>query len=234
MKNAVIVKSFQNGLILYLDKEIEFEELLEATSAKFKEAERFFKDAAVAVSFVGRSLTLEEETRLVEAIMDNSGLNITCIVGRDEETERFYARALECVGRKKAQEESAGQFYRGTLRKGQILETESSIIVLGDVNPGSSVISAGDIVVLGSLRGNAYAGGSGRSEHYVAALEMAPQKIKIGDFKYITNEKSKWAFGSKREERTDGNPGGIQPQMAYVENNSIILKPITNELLNVR
>ena len=80
---------------------------------------------------MGRSLTLEEETRLVEAIMDNSSLNITCIVGRDEETERFYARALECVGRKKAQEESAGQFYRGTLRKGQILETESSIIVLG-------------------------------------------------------------------------------------------------------
>lgn len=43
MKNAVIVKSFQNGLILYLDKEIEFEELLEEAAAKFKESERFFK-----------------------------------------------------------------------------------------------------------------------------------------------------------------------------------------------
>lgn len=41
MKNAVIVKSFQNGLILYLDKEIEFEELLEEVAAKFKESERF-------------------------------------------------------------------------------------------------------------------------------------------------------------------------------------------------
>lgn len=234
MKNAVIVKSFQNGLILYLDSEIEFEELLEAAAVKFRESERFFRDAAVAVSFVGRRLTPAEETGLVETIMENSGLNITCIVGKDEETERFYAKALECVGRKKEQEESAGQFYRGTLRKGQILETESSIIVLGDVNPGSSVIAAGDIVVLGSLRGNAYAGGNGRPEHYVAALEMAPQKIKIGDFKYIANEKRKRAFGPKREERSDGNPAGIQPQMAYVENNSIILKPITNELLNVR
>lgn len=234
MKNAVIVKSFQNGLILYLDSEMEFEELLEAVAAKFKESKRFFKDASVAVSFVGRRLALEEEKRLAEAIMENSGLNITCIVGRDDETERFYARALECVGRKKAQEESAGQFYRGTLRKGQILETESSIIVLGDVNPGSSVIAAGDIVVLGSLRGSAYAGGNGRPEHYVAALEMAPQKIKIGDFKYISNEKRKWAFGFKDRERTDGNPAGIQPKMAYVENNGIILKPITNELLNAR
>ncbi|WP_281820174.1 septum site-determining protein MinC [Eisenbergiella massiliensis] len=206
MKNAVIVKSFQSGLILYLDKEIEFEELLEEAAAKFKESERFFKDAAVAVSFVGRSLTLEEETRLVEAIMDNSSLNITCIVGRDEETERFYARALECVGRKKAQEESAGQFYRGTLRKGQILETESSIIVLGDVNPGSSVISAGDIVVLGSLRGNAYAGGSGRSEHYVAALEMAPQKLKSGISNILPMKKVNGPSGPKGRNGQTGIP----------------------------
>ncbi len=133
-----------------------------------------------------------------------------------------------------------GQFYRGTLRRGQILETESSIIVLGDVNPGSSVIAAGDIVVLGSLRGNAYAGGNGRPGHYIAALEMAPQKIKIGDFKYIANEKSKWTFGTHGlyglhgSDRNAGHAPKIQPQTAYVEKERIILKPITNELLNVQ
>ena len=123
--------------------------------------------------------------------------------------------------------------------------TEVSILSLGGIVLSRLIKTGGlkfDEAIRSAVRkeyglligGNAYAGGSGRSEHYVAALEMAPQKIKIGDFKYITNEKSKWAFGSKREERTDGNPGGIQPQMAYVENNSIILKPITNELLNAR
>ena len=234
MKNAVIVKSFRNGITLYLDGNMEFEQLLEEVADKFKESKEFFRDATVAVSFEGRDLSFEEEDRLIEAVRVNSHLNITCIVGEDEEKSRIYGKALEAYRRKREEEESVGQFYRGTLRKGQILETESSIIVLGDVNPGSSVIAAGDIVVLGSLRGNAYAGGNGRPGHYVAALEMAPQKIKIGDFKYITNEKSKWAFGSKREELTDGNPGGIQPQMAYVENNGIILKPITNELLNAR
>ena len=234
MKNAVIVKSFRNGITLYLDGNMEFEQLLEEVADKFKESKEFFRDATVAVSFEGRDVSFEEEDRLIEAVRVNSHLNITCIVGEDEEKSRIYGKALEAYRRKREEEESVGQFYRGTLRKGQILETESSIIVLGDVNPGSSVIAAGDIVVLGSLRGNAYAGGNGRPGHYVAALEMAPQKIKIGDFKYITNEKSKWAFGSKREELTDGNPGGIQPQMAYVENNGIILKPITNELLNAR
>ena len=57
MKNAVIVKSFQNGLILYLDKEIEFEELLEEAAAKFKESERFFKDAALSLIHICPSFT---------------------------------------------------------------------------------------------------------------------------------------------------------------------------------
>lgn len=227
MKNAVIVKSFRNGITLYLDGNMEFEQLLEEVADKFKESKEFFRDATVAVSFEGRDLSFEEEDRLIEAVRVNSHLNITCIVGEDEEKSRIYGKALEAYRRKREEEESVGQFYRGTLRKGQILETESSIIVLGDVNPGSSVIAAGDIVVLGSLRGNAYAGGNGRPGHYVAALEMAPQKIKIGDFKYITNEK-------QRLTRYAGHTPKIQPQTAYVEKERIILKPITNELLNVQ
>lgn len=227
MKNAVIVKSFRNGITLYLDGNMEFEQLLEEVADKFKESKEFFRDATVAVSFEGRDLSFEEEDRLIEAVRVNSQLNITCIVGEDEEKSRIYGKALEAYRRKREEEESVGQFYRGTLRKGQILETESSIIVLGDVNPGSSVIAAGDIVVLGSLRGNAYAGGNGRPGHYVAALEMAPQKIKIGDFKYITNEK-------QRLTRYAGHSPKIQPQTAYVEKERIILKPITNELLNVQ
>lgn len=227
MRNAVIVKSFRNGIALYLDGNMEFEQLLQEVADKFKESKEFFRDATVAVSFEGRDLSFEEEDRLIEAVRVNSHLNITCIVGEDEEKSRIYGKALENYRRKREEEESVGQFYRGTLRKGQILETESSIIVLGDVNPGSSVIAAGDIVVLGSLRGNAYAGGNGRPGHYVAALEMAPQKIKIGDFKYITNEK-------QRMTRSAGHPPKIQPQTAYVEKERIVLKPITNELLNVQ
>ena len=216
MKNAVIVKSFRNGLTLYLDSDLDFGQLLEEVAGKFKESKEFFSDASVAVSFEGRELSFEEEDSLIETIRTNSQLNI------------------------RYEEESAGQFYRGTLRRGQILETESSIIVLGDVNPGSSVIAAGDIVALGSLRGNAYAGGNGRPGHYIAALEMAPQKIKIGDFKYIANEKSKWTFGTHGlyglhgSDRNAGHAPKIQPQTAYVEKERIILKPITNELLNVQ
>ena len=35
-----------------------------------------------------------------------------------------------------AKDTEDGWFYRGTLRAGQVLETEHSIVIIGDVNPG--------------------------------------------------------------------------------------------------
>ena len=67
--------------------------------------------------------------------------------------------------------------------EGDILETENSMILLGNVYPGSTAYSAKNIIILGGLYGEACAGG------FVAALEMKPEKIKIGDFKYRPRSK---------------------------------------------
>ncbi len=57
MKNPVIIKSFPNGLSIYLDAEMPFSQLLEEIAVKFKESANFFKDASMVVSFEGRELT---------------------------------------------------------------------------------------------------------------------------------------------------------------------------------
>ena len=74
-----------------------------------------------------------------------------------------------------------GRFYKGTLRSGQVLESETSIIILGDVNPGARVISKGNVVVLGAMKGNAFVGAAGNESAFVAALSMDPMQIRIGD-----------------------------------------------------
>ena len=107
MKNAVIVKSFRNGLTLYLDSDLDFGQLLEEVAGKFNESKEFFSDASVAVSFEGRELSFEEEDSLIETIRINSHLNITCIVGKDEEKNRIYGKALEEFRRKRYEEESS-------------------------------------------------------------------------------------------------------------------------------
>ncbi len=43
------------------------------------------------------------------------------------------------------------------------------------------MISKGSVVVLGSLRGNVFAGVNGDEHSFVVALEMKPMQIKIAD-----------------------------------------------------
>lgn len=223
MKNSVIIKSFQNGIVLHLDPEISFEALLLDVEDKFRESSSFFKDAKMALSIKGRNLNDQEEKQILDAISSSSNLRIICIVGEDAATNQSFVKALQQVDfSSESANGNEGQFYRGTLKNGQILETESSIVILGDVYPGSAIISARDIIVLGGLYGKAYAGGNGNKDHYVAALEMSPEKLKIGDFKYKAKEKtSKWSIRPK-----------VQPKIAYVKDKKVIIDSLTKELLS--
>lgn len=221
MKNAVIIKSFQNGISVYLNEDIPFDELLQEIAFKFKESSHFFKDAKMALSLDGRQLSEEEEKTVLNVICDNSDLHIVCLVGKDEEKNQNYLKAIQQLEFGESSEDNEGHFYKGTLKNGQILETESSIVVLGDVYPGSAIISTKDIVILGGLFGKAYAGGNGSEGHFIVALEMSPERLKIGDFKYKNDRQMKWSIKPK-----------IQPKIAYVKNNRVVMEPITKELLS--
>ena len=222
MKQSVIIKSFPNGIVLHLSEADTFEEILQETAIRFRESRDFFKDAKMALSIKGRKLTEEEENTLLNIISENSDIHILCLVSDDEDTDRMFIKAIsETDFSEDGNGNSAGQFYKGTLKNGEVLETEYSIVILGDVYPGSAIVSARDIIVLGGLYGEAYAGGNGSDGHYVAALEMSPEKLKIGDFKYHAKEKSKWGIKPK-----------VQPKIAYVKNKKIVMDSLTKELLS--
>ena len=221
MKDAVLIKSFQNGITLHLREEAAFEEILEELAFKFSEARSFFKTSSVALSIEGRKVTETEEIRILEVIKRNSDVNIMCIVGHDEEKNKNFIKALQHM-EKRLTSGDEGQFYKGTLKNREVLETENSIVILGDVYPGSAVVSTGNIIVLGGLYGEAYAGGNGNDNAYIVALEMEPERLKIGDFKYKHSTKqTKWGIRPK-----------VQPKIAYVKNKGMVMEPLTKDLLS--
>lgn len=221
MKESVLIKSFPHGISLILSKENSFEEILKEVSLKFADAKAFFGKANMALAIEGRQLTEMEELRILDAIRMNSNLKIVCVIGKDEETDQQFIKALDKM-EYRLTEESEGQFYKGSLRNGEVIETEGSIVILGNVHPGCAVICAKNIIVLGGLYGEAYAGGNGQDGAYVVALEMAPERLKIGDFKYKTTGKtSKWGLKTK-----------VQPKIAYVKNERIVFDGLTKESLD--
>ena len=179
----------------------------------------------MAVCFQGRGLSLEEEMELVETISGNCQIRIVSIIDENEELEAQMQRALEEKEKKPADLMNLqdGRFYKGTLRSGQVLESETSVIILGDVNPGARVISKGNVIVLGTLKGNIFVGAAGNEAAFVAALSMDPMQIRIGDVIARCSD----GTSVKKKKKVDNTP-----KIAYVEDGNIYIEPITKEVLN--
>ena len=76
---------------------------------------------------------------------------------------------------------SETKFHKGSLRSGQKLEEERSIVILGDVNSGAEVIASDNIVVLGTLRGLAHAGAKGNKQAIIAAGRLDTVQMRIAN-----------------------------------------------------
>lgn len=217
MKDKVRLKSYTKGIKIVIEEDAVFEDVLEEIADKFKDSEKFFGKAKLAVTFEGRKNTTEEENAILDKIKETSKVNIVCVVSM--ESEAVFDRAVGSVEQLLASD--TAQFYRGDLSGKTVLETEQNIIILGSVCKGSSVISKKDIIVLGRLEGSAYAGADGKP-HFVAALSMNPETVRIGDVKGKCKGKGIW-----------GRKKVASPQMAYQKGEEIVFEDlnITEELL---
>ncbi len=249
MKQLVTLKGNKYGLLLRLDASADFSEIIQDLAVKLQASADFFKDAKMALSIEGRELSPEEEDAILEIVKTNSQIEVICMIDSDEQRETLYRCLVEEAMREEEEavieefpeseetemeselrEESAmpdvsnldvstGQFYKGTLRSGQVIESAGNLIVLGDINPGGKAIAAGNIIVLGSLKGYAVAGAGGNETAFVVALEMSPMQIRIGNIIGRSIDKKK-----KR--------GKTQPKIAFVLNRSIYIEDINREIMN--
>jgi len=68
-----------------------------------------------------------------------------------------------------------------TVRSGIEIRHPGTIVILGDLNPGGTVVAQGDIFVWGRLRGVAHAGAGGNRNCRIMALQMEPTQLRIAD-----------------------------------------------------
>lgn len=221
MPKSVTIKSYNKGLKIYLDSQCPIQTIYDAIVDKMTEAGSFFKGSTLAVSFEGRELTEDEEQHLVYLLETNSGMSISYIVGKEDETSEFFAKVANHPTRGITDIGEFGKFYTGNIKQNERIEIDRGVVILGDVEPGATIIAKGNIVILGSLFGNAICDIANEPDKYfIAAMYMSPEKIKIGDFKYIPKEKGKWLIKPK-----------TMPKIAYLENESLMVETVSNELL---
>jgi septum site-determining protein MinC len=72
-------------------------------------------------------------------------------------------------------------YLQMTVRSGMDIRHQGTVIIMGDVNPGGEIFAAGDIIVLGKLRGIAHAGYPNNPQCLIVALQMEPTQLRIAD-----------------------------------------------------
>ncbi|MEE1313075.1 MAG: septum site-determining protein MinC [Lachnospiraceae bacterium] len=244
MNQSVMIKGNKYGLTLWLDPEIQYEELIEEIMRKFQVSAAFFNfSKPIALRFEGKELNHNQISEILEGISQVTSLQIAYIIDEDSAIETKFQQLMaekeiqkEELVRKRLEEEKVrqkpedGMFYRGTLRSGQSIQSDSSIVVLGDVNPGATVSAKGNVVVLGALKGYAYAGTDGNDNTVIVALEMKPMQIRIGNqiARNSDEEMKKSFFMKKKKKKVEAT----EPQMAFVENGHIYVEPVSKSLIH--
>ena len=229
--STINIKGRAGGILVEIGKG-HWPDLLVALAERLTGAGNFFRNGAVALDLAERSLS-EPELRQVHEMFTEQTLELVLVRTASPETfqvalDMGLAAQLETM---EGQTTSSAQpalanladehhfVYAGHLRAGQVLQRREHILVIGDVNPGATVISDGDILVWGNLRGMAQAGARGDTKAVVAALNLIPVQLRIGDFIAIAPEpKIKRGWGRQRSPVK-------QPEVAYLNQDRIVVEP---------
>ena len=109
MKDAVLIKSFPNGITLLMREDVSMEEILQELTVKFTEARNFFGNSTMALSMEGRKVTEAEEI-LTQAEQNASRIRVT---KRMSTLPAFHPGDLEPEDREALR--TAGDIYAASL-----------------------------------------------------------------------------------------------------------------------
>lgn len=225
--NKVYFKATKDNIIVMLDDEADFNEIKASLVLKAKDASKFFGDLSASVVFRGRSLTFKEEAVLVDIIESETSLKVYVAEEKEEKAGDKAASGNASniinkpgmenvfnIGSTKKMDNAV--FHKGSLRSGMKIETQGSVIIIGDVNPGGEITAGGNIVVLGVLKGLAHAGAYGNADAFVAALALLPVQIRIANMITIVAQ----------EVEKQMKEGLVVPSYAYIRNEKICIEPL--------
>lgn len=175
MRSCISINTKKDSIIIKINDEAEIKEILLTLKRKLIELRKLYQDDKTPIMFVGKILKNREMdliSKVVKKFLD---------VPVDFETPRKLGLHGIKKSFKKEIETSETKFIRTSLRSGQKIEFEGSIVVLGDVNFGAEVIARDNIVVLGVLRGLAHAGAKGNAEAIISAASIEAKQIRISN-----------------------------------------------------
>ncbi len=209
MRSCVKINLTNENLIIKLNEEAEYKEIVESLKKKITQLKKLYKDSKMPILIIGKNLKEQERVEIKNIIQEKIDVKISFDIPQElglHGIKKSFSQEIES---------SQTKFHRGAVRSGQKIEYEGSIVILGDVNGGAEVIAEDNVVVLGVLRGLAHAGAKGNKKAIIAAASIDCKQIRIADIiKEMENETDEEGNIIAKARKT----------YAYVENDELILE----------
>lgn len=173
--NNISINLKKDEVLIKIDDNAVQRKIVSELTKKLKELKKMYQDETTPIRVTGKVLTnkeLEEIRKIIKKEIDvEIKFDTPTTLGLYSITRSFKRD----VGK------SETTFHRGSLRSGQKLEVEGSVVVIGDVNSGAEVIAADNIAVIGNLRGLAHAGAKGNKDAVIAASTLDVVQLRISN-----------------------------------------------------
>ena len=210
--NAVILKGRKDGITISLDPAMPFLELKDHFQRRVVDTKQFFEGAKSNVAFTGRKLSNDEERELLDIITAETTLDVPFVTQEEVFKSVNPSFVSDSAPSHLPQNVYPTSYHKGGLRSGQSIRFSGSVVVIGDVNPGSEIVAEGHIIVLGALKGMVHAGVNGNEDCFISGLVFSPTQLRIANvITYIPGDKS---------------PKG--PACAYLQDGQVFIAPLLN------
>ncbi|SIT83107.1 septum site-determining protein MinC [Edaphobacillus lindanitolerans] len=210
-KQLVMIKGTKSGLVLRLDDQCSYAELLGEMGQKVGE-EALEGMAEVQLHLGNRYCTDDQVKELIGIVQESPHLRVSKVQSDVIRMEECNRRIIE----------SQSETYVGIIRSGQIVKADGDLVIIGDINPNGKAIANGNIFVLGRLKGIAHAGAGGNHDAVIAASWLEATHLMIADkIETMTDELTVLSESPEME-------------CAYIHQNGFIAIDRLQELRNLR
>ena len=201
MRSCINVSSKKEEILIKINEEFSQEDILYAIKKRIPNLKKIYQESNVPIHITGKVLKNKEIDEIQEMIEKYLDIKIFFDCPR----ELGLCGITKTYNKKIAVSET--KFHRGSVRSGQKIEYEGSLVIIGDVNDGAEVIAGGNIAIIGNLRGLAHAGANGNKEAFIAATEIESFQLRIANIvkererqEILEGNKKSYAYLNKKEE----------------------------------
>ncbi|WP_028611823.1 septum site-determining protein MinC [Paenibacillus harenae] len=218
-RQHIIIKGVKEGLVFLLDDKCEFATLLDELQYKLEKTHQQLLTGPlvhVQVKLGARQLTEDDKDQIKSVIRAQGNLMVQSVESDITQNDIGHRQNAKL------------QVLTSIVRSGQTYEHDGDLLLIGDLNPGGTLLCTGDIYVLGALRGVAHAGIGGRTDVIIAASLMRPTQLRIADV--ISRPPEEWMTGDATMEFAFLSEGRMQidklTQLFRIRHNPIMFKGV--------